>query len=114
MASITLWSRLEPHSREVGMERSLQAAIRDPLWLLARQDQIGEFLGRDAGSPVKGTIIDRRVNIGQTVVASLNAPSLFLIAKDLTRMQIWVSVNEADIGEVHAEQPVSFTVDALV
>ena len=42
-------------------------------------------------SPVRGTIIDRRVNIGQTVVASLNAPSLFLIAKDLRRMQVWAS-----------------------
>jgi HlyD family secretion protein len=57
-------------------------------------------------------IIDRRVNIGQTVVSSLNAPSLFLIAKDLGRMQVWVSVNEADIGSIHAGQPVTFTVDA--
>lgn len=48
-------------------------------------------------SPVQGVIIDRRVNIGQTVVSSLNAPSLFLIAKDLSRMQVWVAVNEADI-----------------
>ncbi|MGA2173275.1 MAG: RND transporter, partial [Sedimentisphaerales bacterium] len=40
-------------------------------------------------SPVKGVIIDRRVNIGQTVVSSLNTPSLFLIAKDLKRMQVW-------------------------
>jgi len=63
-------------------------------------------------SPVKGTIVDRRVNIGQTVVASLNAPSLFLLAKDLRRMQVWVSVNEADIGNIHPGQPVSFTVDA--
>lgn len=63
-------------------------------------------------SPVKGVIIDRRVNIGQTVVASLNAPSLFLIAKDLRRMQIWVSVNEADIGHIHPGQKVTFTVDA--
>jgi HlyD family secretion protein len=63
-------------------------------------------------SPVKGVIIDRRVNIGQTVVSSLNAPSLFLIAKDLKRMQVWVSVNEADIGNIHPGQPVSFTVDA--
>jgi HlyD family secretion protein len=63
-------------------------------------------------SPVDGVIIDRRVNIGQTVVSSLNAPSLFLIAKDLTRMQIWVSVNEADIGNIHNDQPVTFTVDA--
>jgi HlyD family secretion protein len=64
-------------------------------------------------SPVDGVIIDRRVNIGQTVVASLNAPSLFLLAKDLRRMQVWVAVNEADIGQVHAGQPVTFTVDAF-
>ncbi|MEW6332939.1 MAG: efflux RND transporter periplasmic adaptor subunit [Thermodesulfobacteriota bacterium] len=64
-------------------------------------------------SPVRGVIIDRRVNIGQTVVASLNAPSLFLIAKDLTRMQVWVAVNEADISKIHPGQPVTFTVDAF-
>ncbi len=64
-------------------------------------------------SPVKGVIIDRRVNIGQTVVSSLNAPSLFLIAKDLTRIQVWVPVNEADIGNIHPGLPVSFTVAAF-
>ncbi|MCX5882413.1 MAG: efflux RND transporter periplasmic adaptor subunit [Deltaproteobacteria bacterium] len=64
-------------------------------------------------SPVKGVIIDRRVNIGQTVVASLSAPSLFLIAKDLKRMQVWVAVNEADIGKIQPGMPVSFTVDAF-
>jgi HlyD family secretion protein len=63
-------------------------------------------------APVKGVVIDRRVNIGQTVVSSLNAPSLFLLAKDLKRMQVWVSVNEADIGNIHPGQPVNFTVDA--
>jgi HlyD family secretion protein len=64
-------------------------------------------------SPVGGVIIDRRVNIGQTVVASLNAPSLFLIARDLTNMQIWVSVNEADVGRIKPKAPVKFTVDAF-
>jgi HlyD family secretion protein len=59
-------------------------------------------------SPVEGTILARRVNIGQTVVASFNAPSLFLIAKDLRRMQVWASVNEADIGELKVGTPVSF------
>ncbi len=63
-------------------------------------------------SPVQGVIIDRRVNIGQTVVSSLNAPSLFLIAKDLRRMQVWASVNEADIGRIRVDMPVQFTVDA--
>lgn len=64
-------------------------------------------------SPVNGVIIDRRVNIGQTVVASLNAPSLFLIARDLTKMQIWVAVNEADVGRIKPGGDVTFTVDAF-
>lgn len=64
-------------------------------------------------SPVEGVIIDRRVNIGQTVVSSLNTPSLFLIAKDLTRMQIWVAVNEADIGRIVPGAPVTFKCDAF-
>src|ERR1019366_7944544 len=64
-------------------------------------------------SPVKGTIIDRRVNIGQTVAAAMNTPSLFLVAKDLKRIQVWASVNEADIGNVKADQPATFTVDAF-
>jgi HlyD family secretion protein len=64
-------------------------------------------------SPVKGVIIDRRVNIGQTVVSSFNAPSLFLIAKDLTKMQIWVAVNEADVGRIIPGTPVTFTCDAF-
>jgi len=63
-------------------------------------------------SPVKGIIVDRRVNVGQTVVSSLNAPSLFLIAKDLRRLQVWVSVNEADIGNIYPGQCATFTVDA--
>ena len=64
-------------------------------------------------SPVRGVIIDRRVNIGQTVVSSLNAPSLFLLAKDLKRLQVWVAVNEADVGNIRPGQPVTFTVDAF-
>lgn len=63
-------------------------------------------------APVKGVIIDRRVNIGQTVVASLSAPSLFLIAKDLSKMEVWATVNEADVGKIYIGQPVTFTVDA--
>lgn len=64
-------------------------------------------------SPVNGVIIDRRVNIGQTVVSSLNAPSLFLIAQDLTKMQIWVAVNEADVARIKPGAPVTFTCDAF-
>jgi HlyD family secretion protein len=64
-------------------------------------------------SPVQGTIIDRRVNVGQTVVASLNAPSLFLIARDLRRLEVWTQVNEADIGQLHVGMPAHFAVDAF-
>jgi HlyD family secretion protein len=64
-------------------------------------------------SPVDGVIVDRRVNIGQTVVSSLNAPSLFLIAKDLRKMQVWVSVNEADVGQIQVGMPANFKVDAF-
>jgi HlyD family secretion protein len=63
-------------------------------------------------SPIKGVILDRRVHLGQTVAASQGS-SLFLIAKDLSRMEIWASVNEADVGQIHAGQPVTFSVAAL-
>ena len=57
-------------------------------------------------------MIDRRVNVGQTVVAGMNAPSLFLLAKDLSHMLVWSAVNEADIGDIEVGQNVTFTVDA--
>ena len=63
-------------------------------------------------SPVKGVIVDRQVNIGQTVVSTMSATSLFLIAKDLKNIQVWLSVNEADIGGISIGLPVTFTVDA--
>ena len=64
-------------------------------------------------TPVDGTIVVRQVNVGQTVVSSMNATTLFLVARDLARMQIWASVNEADIAKVHPGQEVRYTVDAL-
>ena len=54
--SLTTWTRLEPLPREGSLARSLQAQVRDPLWLLARQWQVGEFLGDDAGSPIHTTL----------------------------------------------------------
>ncbi len=59
-----------------------------------------------------GTVISRSVDVGQTVAASFQTPTLFNIAQDLTRMQINTSVDEADIGKVRVDQPVEFTVDA--
>lgn len=64
-------------------------------------------------SPVDGVVIDRRVNVGQTVVSTQSASSLFLIARDLKHMQVWVAVNEADVGHIKVGQPVTFTCDAF-
>ena len=63
-------------------------------------------------SPVNGTVISRSIDVGQTVAASFQTPTLFTIAEDLTKMQIDTSVDEADIGKVKVNQDVRFTVDA--
>ena len=63
-------------------------------------------------SPVDGIVISRSVDVGQTVAASLQAPTLFTIANDLTKMEVHTNVDEADVGNIHEEQDVSFTVDA--
>src|SRR5438477_1682209 len=64
-------------------------------------------------SPIDGTIISRSVDVGQTVAASLQAPVIFTIANDLTKMQIDANVAEADVGVVAINQQVDFTVDAF-
>ncbi len=64
-------------------------------------------------SPISGVVIARNVDIGQTVAASFQTPTLFQIAKDLRQMQIDTSVAEADIGQLHLGQVVNFTVDAF-
>ena len=63
-------------------------------------------------SPVNGTVISRNVDVGQTVAASLQAPTLFTIAKDLTKMQVDTNVSEADVGRITVGQNSTFTVDA--
>jgi HlyD family secretion protein len=64
-------------------------------------------------SPINGIVINRNVNVGQTVAASFQAPVLFQIANDLSKMQVECSVDEADIGKVKEGQRVTFTVDAF-
>jgi HlyD family secretion protein len=64
-------------------------------------------------SPIAGVVVNRNVNVGQTVAASFQTPMLFQIAEDLRRMQIDTSVAEADIGGLGTDRPVSFTVDAF-
>ncbi|PWA04344.1 efflux RND transporter periplasmic adaptor subunit [Flavobacterium psychrotolerans] len=64
-------------------------------------------------SPINGVILNRNVSEGQTIASSFNAPTLFVIAKDLTKMQVRAAVDEADIGGVQSGQRVTFTVDAF-
>jgi len=64
-------------------------------------------------SPIDGTVVARSVDVGQTVAASLQAPTLFTIAQDLTKMQVYVSTDESDVGTIHAGQEVNFNVDAF-
>ena len=63
-------------------------------------------------SPVDGIVISRNIDVGQTVAASLSAPTLFTIANDLTKMEVHTNVDEADVGNITDGQEVSFTVDA--
>jgi HlyD family secretion protein len=63
-------------------------------------------------APVTGTVVNRAVSVGQTVAASLQTPTLFTIAQDLTKMQVEASVVEADVSRFEIGQPVTFTVDA--
>jgi HlyD family secretion protein len=63
-------------------------------------------------APVDGVVVSRNVDVGQTVAASLSAPTLFLIAQDLTKMQVDTNVSEADVGRIRVNQPATFTVDA--
>jgi HlyD family secretion protein len=63
-------------------------------------------------SPTSGTVISRNVDVGQTVAASLQAPTIFVIAEDLAKMQVDTSVSEADVGRLKSGMSASFTVDA--
>jgi len=64
-------------------------------------------------APIDGIVVERNVDVGQTVAASFSAPQLFLIANDLSKMQILAKVDESDIGDIHTGQPASFTVQSF-
>lgn len=94
-----------------------QAQIRNAEAVLAQRDATLEGARIDLErttirSPINGIVVDRAVDEGQTVAASLSAPILFTIAQDLSQVQIDAQVDEADIGQIAEGQPVNFTVDA--
>ena len=83
--------------------------------LLARADRdtaLANLAYARIESPIDGIIVSRSVDEGQTVAAAFQAPTLFTIANDLTKMQILANIDEADVGKVHEGEPTRFTVDA--
>ena len=81
----------------------------------AAYDQARVDLGyAEIYSPIDGIVLDRAVEVGQTVAASFSTPTLFTLANDLTKMQVEADVDEADIGQVKVGQRVTFTVDAYM
>jgi HlyD family secretion protein len=94
-------------------EASLKAAQAQVVQSRASLSQTEVNLGHTViRAPIDGVVISRNVDVGQTVAASMSAPTLFVIANDLSQMRVNARVDEADIGRVHASQPVSFKVDA--
>ena len=92
---------------------AVAAAVGDLAQARAEQHQAAVNLGYTTiVSPIGGTVISRNVDVGQTVAASLQAPTLFTIAEDLRKMQVHTAVSEADVGKLAAEMPATFTVDA--
>ena len=64
-------------------------------------------------SPIDGTVVARNVELGQTVAASLQAPTIFTIAQDLTKMLVYTKTDESDVGNIKTGKPVTFKVDAF-
>lgn len=90
---------------------SAQATVSQRSAVLAQANV--DLARTEIRSPVGGVVVKRSVDVGQTVAASLQAPELFIIARNLSDMQVEVAIDEADIGRVRAGQPASFTVDAF-
>lgn len=99
------------YARAQASVRAAQAAVAQArAQLSSDQTQLSKASIR---SPVTGVVLSRKVEPGQTVAASLNAPVLFTIAEDLSQMQLEAKVDEADVGEVREGQSATFTVDAF-
>ncbi|MCL4204442.1 MAG: efflux RND transporter periplasmic adaptor subunit [Pirellulaceae bacterium] len=110
--SVGEWEGILAEFEIAKADLAMSQAKREQAEIVARQAEIN-LAYTTIRAPVDGVVLDRRVNVGQTVVAGLNAPSLFLLAKDLRKMLVWAAVNEADIGDIRIGQKVDFKVDAF-
>src|ERR1041384_60677 len=96
-----------------GNKAALSAAKASVLQAKADADMAATNLAfTRISSPIDGIVVSRNVDVGQTVAAAFQAPTLFLIANDLTKMQILANIDEADVGKVHEGLEAKFTVDA--
>ena len=94
-------------------EAQLQSADASVIQSRASLNQSEVNLGHTViTAPIDGIVIARQVDVGQTVAASMSAPELFIIAADLTEMQVIANIDESDVGRIRPGQPVTFTVDA--
>lgn len=96
-------------SAKAGLEAAIAQAAQASAELEAHEDNLRKAI---VVSPVEGIILERKIEPGQTVVASMQTPVLFTMAKSLDTMKVIVSVDEADIGEVKENQKATFSVDA--
>ncbi len=94
-------------------EAAVKSAEAQVVQARASLNQVQVNLGHTTiTAPIDGIVVSRSVDVGQTVAASMQAPTLFVLAGDLAQMQVNASVDESDIGRIAAGQPVTFTVDA--
>ena len=109
-------SRTELEAAEASVKRDRAAVASAQANVAAQQAQLSSAnTNRNRAvirSPVSGVVLARQVEPGQTVAASFNTPTLFVIAEDLSAMQLRVDIDEADVGQVEAGQEATFTVDA--
>ena len=109
-------ARAEMETAEANVARDRAAVNSAQANVVAAQAQLSSSMtNRDRAvirSPVSGVVLARQVEPGQTVAASFNTPTLFVIAEDLSVMQLRVAIDEADVGQVRAGQKADFTVDA--
>jgi HlyD family secretion protein len=109
-------SKTELEAAEAAVKRNQAGVASAQASVAAAQAQLSTAItNRNRAvirSPVSGVVLARQVEPGQTVAASFNTPTLFVIAEDLAQMQLRVSIDEADVGQVAADQEATFTVDA--
>ncbi|WP_436485234.1 efflux RND transporter periplasmic adaptor subunit [Chitinophaga sp. ARDCPP14] len=96
-------------ANQIGQAKANVASVTAQL-----NSALKNFSFTEIHSPIDGVVLNRNVSVGQTVAASFNTPTLFVIAKDITKMQVEASVDEADIGNVKDSLRVTFTVDAYL